>query len=123
MRKRNEKAFCLETNLLRSYKADTRQAAIETLTKLLGYLQDDEAELRGMTDGALAKREHMSDAEYAALNVYPDDSLTCNIVAHYFSVYTAVSTNRCKMAATSARVAVSFGAKLPFSRPVMIPAP
>ena len=39
-----------------------------------------------------------------------------------FYVYTAVSINRCKMAATSARVAVSFGAKLPFSRPVMIPA-
>ena len=38
-----------ETDLLCIYKADTRQAAIEALTKLRGYLQDDETELRGMT--------------------------------------------------------------------------
>ena len=61
-----------ETNLLCIYKADTRQATIAALTKMHGYLQDDEAELRAMTDGALAKLERMSDADYAALNLYPD---------------------------------------------------
>ena len=61
-----------ETNLLCIYKADTRQAAIAALTEMRGYLQDDEAELRGMTDGALVKLRRMSDADYAALNLYTD---------------------------------------------------
>ena len=37
-----------------------------------GYLQDDEAELRAMTDGALAKLGHMSDADWDGMDLYPD---------------------------------------------------
>ena len=61
-----------ETNLLCIYKADTRQTTIAALTKMRGYLQDDETGLRELTDGALAKLERMSGADYAALNLYPD---------------------------------------------------
>ena len=37
-----------------------------------GYLQDDETELREMTDGALAKLERMSDADWDGIDLYPD---------------------------------------------------
>ena len=61
-----------EMNLLCIYNAGTRQATIAALTEMRGYLQDDETGLRELTDGALAKLERMSGADYAALNLYPD---------------------------------------------------
>ena len=61
-----------EMNLLCIYNAGTRQATIAALTEMRGYLQDDEAELRGMTDGALAKLRRMSDADWDGMDLYPD---------------------------------------------------
>ena len=61
-----------EMNLLCIYNAGTRQATIAALTKMRGYLQDDEIELREMTDGALAKLERVSDADWDGIDLYPD---------------------------------------------------
>ena len=37
-----------------------------------GYLEPDETELRELTDSAIAKLRRMSDAEYDALDLFPD---------------------------------------------------
>ena len=37
-----------------------------------GYLAADETELRELTDSAIAKLRGMSDAEYDALDLFPD---------------------------------------------------
>ena len=37
-----------------------------------GYLAADETELRELTDSAIAKLRRMSDAEYDALDLFPD---------------------------------------------------
>lgn len=38
----------------------------------LGYLAADETELRELTDSAIAKLRRMNDAEYDALDLFPD---------------------------------------------------
>ena len=45
---------------------------IAALTEMRGYLEPDEGELRTLTDSALDKLERMSDAEFAALELFPD---------------------------------------------------
>jgi len=60
-----------EMNLLCIYNAGTCQATIAAPTKMRGYLQDDETELREMTDGTLAKLERMSDADWDGIDLYP----------------------------------------------------
>ena len=40
-----------------------------------GYLDAEEAELRELTDSALAKLRGITDAEYAALDLTPDFDL------------------------------------------------
>ena len=51
-----------ERNLMCLYnKSGTRAGLIAELTKMRGYLESDEAELRRMTD-----------ADYEALDLYPD---------------------------------------------------
>ena len=40
-----------------------------------GYLDAEEAELRELTDSALAKLRDITDAEYAALDLTPDFDL------------------------------------------------
>ena len=61
-----------ETNLLCIYNPGTRQGAIEALEEMRGYLAADETELRELTDSAIAKLRRMSDAEYDALDLFPD---------------------------------------------------
>ena len=62
-----------ETNLLCIYNGTgTRTGVIAALTKMRGYLEPDEDELRALTDSALSKLEHMSDADFAALELVPD---------------------------------------------------
>ena len=58
------------------YNADgTREGLIAALTEMWGYLDAEEAELRELTDSALAKLRGITDAEYAALDLTPDFDL------------------------------------------------
>ena len=62
-----------ETNLLCIYNGNsTRTGVIAALTQMRGYLEPDENELRELTDSALTKLERMSDADFAALELFPD---------------------------------------------------
>ena len=50
----------------------TRTGLIAALTEMRGYLGPDEDELRDLTDSALAKLGRMTDADFAALDLFPD---------------------------------------------------
>ena len=63
-----------EMNLLCIYNTNTgsRTALIEALTEMRGELSPEEAELRELTDSALAKLRATSDAEFSELDLRPD---------------------------------------------------
>ncbi len=61
-----------EINLMCIYNTGTREGLIAELTEMRGYLGADEKELLSLTDSALDKLRLMSDAEYAALDLFPD---------------------------------------------------
>ena len=62
-----------EINLLCIYSGTgTRTGVIAALTEMRGYLEPDEDELRALTDSTLSKLDRMSDAEFAALELFPD---------------------------------------------------
>lgn len=61
-----------EMNLLCIYNTGTREGAMDALTAMREYLEPEETELRELTDSALEKLEHMTDEEYATLELFPD---------------------------------------------------
>ncbi|MFQ9817985.1 MAG: transposon-transfer assisting family protein [Subdoligranulum sp.] len=63
-----------EMNLLCIYNTNTgsRTELIEALTEMRGELSPEEAELRELTDSALAKLRATSDAEFSELDLRPD---------------------------------------------------
>ena len=61
-----------EINLMCIYDTGTREGLIAELTQMRGYLGAEETELLALTDSALGKLRDMSDAEYAALDLFPD---------------------------------------------------
>ena len=61
-----------ELNLMCIYDTGSRAGLIEALTDMRGQLEKDETELMQMTDSALRKLNAMSDADYEALELYPD---------------------------------------------------
>ena len=62
-----------EMNLMCIYNSTgTREGLISSLTEMRGYLGADEAELLALTDSALHKLETLTDADYAALDLFPD---------------------------------------------------
>ena len=61
-----------EMNLLCIYNPGSRQGAIEALTEMRGYLTPEETELLDLTDSTLAKLRAMTDADFDALELYPD---------------------------------------------------
>ena len=61
-----------EMNLMCIYQSDSRSGLIAALTEMRGYLDEDEAELRELTDSALGKLQAMNDTEFAELELYPD---------------------------------------------------
>ena len=62
-----------EMTLMSIYnETGTRQGLIASLTAMRGELDEDETELRDMTDSAIRKLNSISDAEYATLDLYPD---------------------------------------------------
>ena len=61
-----------EINLMTIYNTGNRTGLIEELTAMRGYLEEDETELRGLTDSVIAKLGKLSDAEFDALDLFPD---------------------------------------------------
>ena len=70
----NDKHFTHdEVSLMSIYNAaGTREGLIAALTEMRGHLDAEEAELRELTDSAIAKLRRMSAAEYDALDLFPD---------------------------------------------------
>ena len=64
-----------EVNLMCIYNTGTREGLIAELTQMRSYLGAEETELLALTDSALGKLLAMSDAEYAALDLFPDFSI------------------------------------------------
>ena len=58
-----------EMNLMCIYQSDSRSGLIAALTEMRGYLDEDEAQLRDLTDSALGK---ITDEDFAALELVPD---------------------------------------------------
>ena len=61
-----------EMNLMCIYQSDSRSGLIAALTEMRGYLDEDEAELRELTDSALQKLGEITDEDFAALELVPD---------------------------------------------------
>ena len=61
-----------EMNLMCIYQSDSRSGLIATLTEMRGYLDEDEVELRALTDSALQKLGKITDEDFAALELVPD---------------------------------------------------
>ncbi len=61
-----------EINLMCIYNTGTRQGLMDALKEMREYLEPDETELRTITDSALEKLSAMTDADYAALELYPE---------------------------------------------------
>ena len=64
-----------EMNLMCIYNTGSRTGLIDSLREMRGELSPEEAELRELTDSALAKLCGITDAEYAALDLTPDFDL------------------------------------------------
>ena len=72
---------------LRGGQAAIDRFAVEVERNGFPFWHKNKSRAASKTD-ALAKtaaRRRPVDAEYAVLNLYPDYSLTCNIVAYYFA--------------------------------------
>ena len=63
-----------EQQLMSIYGHGTRLELIETLNDMRTYLDQDEQELKDLTDSAIAKLNTMTDAEFAVLDLIPDFS-------------------------------------------------
>lgn len=61
-----------EINLMCIYNTGTREGTMDALVAMREYLEPDETELRDMTDSVVDKLEQMSDAEFEALDLFPD---------------------------------------------------
>ena len=62
-----------ELQLMSLYNASgTREGLIAELKEMRGYLEEDETDLRDLTDSALGKLEKMTDTEYEGLDLFPD---------------------------------------------------
>ena len=61
-----------ELNLMCIYDTGTRTGLIEALSTMREQLEEDETELMQMTDSELKKLNAMSDADYEALELFPD---------------------------------------------------
>ena len=61
-----------EMNLMCIYQSDSRSGLIAALTEMRGYLDEDEADLRALTDSALQKLSEITDEDFAELELIPD---------------------------------------------------
>lgn len=61
-----------EINLMAIYNTGNRAGLIEELTAMRWYLEEDEVELRELTDSVVAKLGKLTDAEFDTLDLFPD---------------------------------------------------
>lgn len=61
-----------EQQLMSTYNPGSRLGLIHALVEMRTYLDKDEQELKKLTDGAIAKLNLMTDAEFATLDLIPD---------------------------------------------------
>ncbi len=61
-----------EMNLMCIYNTGSRTGLIDSLTETREHLEQDEVELSALTDSTLEKLQQMTDAEFEALELYPD---------------------------------------------------
>ena len=61
-----------EMNLMCIYNTGTREGTLDALAAMREYLTPEDTELRDMTDSVMEKLEQMSDADFEALDLYPD---------------------------------------------------
>ena len=61
-----------EMNLMCIYNRDTRKDLIDALDEMRGYLDEDEAELRELTDSTIGKLKNITDEQFAELSLIPD---------------------------------------------------
>ena len=61
-----------ELKLMALYNTGSRERLMESLTEMRTYLTLSEMELRDFTDSTLDKLAGMTDAEFEALELYPD---------------------------------------------------
>lgn len=61
-----------ELKLMALYNTSSRERLMESLTEMRTYLTLSEMELRDLTDSTLDKLAGMTDAEFEALELYPD---------------------------------------------------
>ena len=61
-----------ELNLIGIYNAGSRKETIAALIEMQQYLEDDEADLRELTDNAVNKLEKISDEQFELLDLIPD---------------------------------------------------
>lgn len=61
-----------ETNLMVIYNTGTRLNLMAELGNMLGYVSEDETELRCMTVSVIQKLNRMTDKDFLALNLTPD---------------------------------------------------
>ena len=61
-----------EMNLMCIYQTGDRQGLISTLKEMQGYLDEDETELRELTDSALQKLDEITDEDFAEMELVPD---------------------------------------------------
>ena len=61
-----------ELSLIGIYNAGSRNETIAALIEMRQYLEDDEADLRELTDSAVKKLEKISDEQFEGLDLFPD---------------------------------------------------
>lgn len=61
-----------EQQLMSIYNPGSRLGLIQALNEMRTYLEDDEQELKDLTDSAIAKLNTITDAEYKKLDLIPD---------------------------------------------------
>lgn len=61
-----------ELKLMALYNTGSRERLMESLTEMRTYLTLSEMELQDLTDSTLDKLAGMTDAEFEALELYPD---------------------------------------------------
>ena len=68
-----------EQQLMALYNmSGTRTGLIASLREMRGHLDAEETELRELTNSAIRRLEAMSDDDYAALDLIPDDDAEDN---------------------------------------------
>lgn len=61
-----------EQQLMSIYNPGSRMGLMKALSEMRIYLDEDEQELKKLTDGVIAKLNLMTDAEFATLDLIPD---------------------------------------------------